>query len=91
MRAAYENIPPVGGKLLGHGYRIDGAVHQWWPTKRQAMAGAAAINYPRWQVVPVFTRFSRGYGLRSQAVAAGEIQELMSQADYRAALAARTA
>lgn len=56
-------IGAVGSYSLNGGFRIDGAVTQWWATKTQARAAAKAIGWPMFSVQPCYTRFQKGWAL----------------------------
>jgi hypothetical protein len=57
-----ETVPAGEWDAKG-GFKIDGSVVQWWPTKTQAIAGAKAIGWPVKSVTRVWTRFQMGYAL----------------------------
>jgi hypothetical protein len=46
-----------------YGYRIDGALVQFWGSKARAVAGAKAIGWPASSLTKVQTRFQLGYAL----------------------------
>lgn len=57
-----DRYEPLGRVLDGR-YKIDGHKVRFWGWKTQANAAAKAIGWPLTHVVPVYTRFQRGFAI----------------------------
>lgn len=60
-----QSIGTVGSYSLSAGTRIDGNITQFWGTKAKAVAAAKKLAWPVGSVVPCYTRFQKGFGLRT--------------------------